>query len=58
MTEPTEIGLPTSADAWRCVLCRAVVVAGEAHGCAAELRIREIVREELDRRAKSAGSDG
>lgn len=50
MTEPTEIGLPTGADAWRCVLCRAVVVTGEAHGCPVELRIREIVREEMDKR--------
>lgn len=51
MTEPTEIGLPLSPDAWRCALCDAPVITGEPHGCAAELRIREIVREELDKRA-------
>ena len=54
MSQPiSDLGLPTSADAWRCVLCHAVVVAGnEEHGCAVERRIREIVREEMSKVGK------
>lgn len=44
---PIPVDLPTAI--WRCVLCNAPVVPGalDAHSCPVELRIREIIREEL-----------
>lgn len=58
---PTEVSMPTSADTWRCALCHAVMVWDEPHACPAELRIREIVREEMSLAGRvmyGSGSEG
>lgn len=44
-------GIPLTGQIWRCVLCGTeMLTPGVAHFCGAELRIREIIREELDKR--------
>jgi hypothetical protein len=55
MAEPTTLNLPPTYG-WRCVLCGQQVMgpAPSMHYCAAETRIREIIREELDKRAPIA----
>jgi hypothetical protein len=53
MVDITTLNLPPTYG-WQCVLCgQQVVIAasGILHYCPAETRIREIIREELDKRA-------
>jgi hypothetical protein len=47
MAKPVSIAPTALRGPWTCVLCGAVVVGPGLHYCAAEARIREIIREEL-----------